>query len=102
MMHVIRVVHGLSSFFPASIVSTSRCPVLLAHDLSVSSIGTYFRRCGGGEREARGGCGLPSLCKRRCCAIPRAVWRVPAHPVRSVEHAPGAIQVLADQHVTFG
>src|SRR6266849_7022814 len=37
------------------IVSTSRCPVLLAHDVSGPSIFSSFHRCHGGERKSRGG-----------------------------------------------
>src|SRR5216683_2632275 len=85
------------------IVSTSRCPVVLARDLSGSSIFS-FRRCGGsGERKSRGGCGISSL--RECrfgTSMGRAVLRVAADQVRPVAHAPGAVQVFADQHAAFG
>src|SRR6266852_5650391 len=76
-----------------AIVSTSRCPVVLARDLSGSSIFS-FRRCGGsGERKSRGGCGISSL--RECrfgTSMGRAVLRVAADQVRPVAHAPSAVQ----------
>src|SRR5882762_4458386 len=85
------------------IVSTSRCPVLLARDLSGSSIWPFFRRCGGGERKSRGGCGISSLRQSRFgTPVARPVLRIAAYPVRPVEDTPRAIQVFAHQHVTLG
>src|SRR6266478_720468 len=86
-----------------NIVSTSRCPVLLAQDLSGSSILPFFRRCGGGERKSRGGCGISSLRQSRFgTPVARPVLRIAAYPVRPVEDTPRAIQVFAHQHVTLG